>query len=129
MSLRSSVQNIVVQCRTTNISSDSPRDIADGIVDVDTIFQRKSNTVNIILCVLIPRDDCWSFNRLLINKLNDILKYECHKNGFVQDYGWTLPNGSLDCYLFYKIPYILLSKEMLNWQNQQCKRKLHRTIK
>ena len=33
------------------------------------------------------------------------MKHECHKNGFafiVQDHGWTLPNGSLDCFLFYK---------------------------
>ena len=33
------------------------------------------------------------------------MKYECHKNGFVfivQNHGWTLPNGSLDCFLFYK---------------------------
>ena len=103
--LPSSVRNIVVQCGTNNISTDSPRDIADCIVDVGTIFQRKSNTVNIITCGLIPRDECWSVNRLLINKANDILKYECHKNGFVfivQDHGWTLPNGSLECFLFYK---------------------------
>ena len=88
--LPSSVQNIVVQYRTNNISTDSPRDIADCIVDVGTIFWRKSNTVNIIICGLIPRDECWSVNKLLINKVNDILKYECHKNGFVfivQDHG------------------------------------------
>ena len=103
--LPSSVQNIVVQCGTNNISNDSPRDIADCIVDVGTIFQRKSNTVNIIICGLIPRDECWLVNRLLINKVKDILKYKCHKNGFVfivQDNGWTLPNGSLDCSIFYK---------------------------
>ena len=81
--LPSSIRNIVVQCATNNISTDSPRDIADCIVDVGTIFQRKSNTVNIIICGLIPPDECWSINRLLINKVNDILKYECHKNGFV----------------------------------------------
>ena len=42
---------------------------------------------------------------MLIDKVNDILKYEFHKNGFVfivQDHEWTLPNGSLDCSLFYK---------------------------
>ena len=99
------VRNIVVQCGTNNISTDSPRDIADCIVDVGIIFWRKSNTLNIIICGLIPRDECWSVNRLLINKVNDILKYECHKNGFVfivQDHEWTLPNGSFDCSLFYK---------------------------
>ena len=99
--LPSSVRNIVVQCGTNYISTDSPRDIADCIVDVGTIFRRK----NIIMCGLIPRGECWSVNRSLINKVNDILKYECHKNGFafiVQDNGWTLPNGSLDCFLFHK---------------------------
>ena len=33
------------------------------------------------------------------------MKHQCHKNGFVfivQDHGWTLPNGSHDCSLFYK---------------------------
>ena len=103
--LLSSVQNMVVQCWTDNISPDSPRDIAGCIVDVGTIFRRKSNTVNIIICGLISRDECWSVNRLLRNKVNDILKYEWHKNGFVfkvQDHGWTLPKESLDYSLFYK---------------------------
>ena len=61
--------------------------------------------MNIIICGLIPRDECWSVNRLLINKVNDILKYESQKNGFVfivQDNGLNLPNGSLNCFLFYK---------------------------
>ena len=34
-----------------------------------------------------------------------MLKYECHKNGFVlivRDHGWTMPNRSFDCLLFYK---------------------------
>ena len=61
--------------------------------------------MNIIICGLIRRDECWSINRLLINRVNDILKHECHKNGFVfivKDHGWTLLNGSLYCSLFYK---------------------------
>ena len=37
--LPSSIRNIVVQCWTSNILTDSPRDIADCIVDVGTIFQ------------------------------------------------------------------------------------------
>ena len=103
--LPSSVQNIVVQCGTNNISTDSPRDIADCIVDVGTIFRRKSNIVNIIICGLVPHEECWSVNRLLIDKENDIWKYECHKNEFafiVQDHGWPFTNGFFDCSLFYK---------------------------
>ena len=99
------VQNILVQSGTNNISTDSTRDITSGIVNAGTIFWRKSNTVNIIICGLISRKECWSVNRLLTNKVNDILKHECHKNGFVfkvQDHGWTLMNGSLVCSLFCK---------------------------
>ena len=40
-----------------NISTDSPCHIADCIVDVDTIFRRKFNMVNIIICGLIPCDE------------------------------------------------------------------------
>ena len=67
--LPSSVRNIVVKCGTNNISTDSPHGIADRIVDVGTIFRRKSNMVNIIICGLLPCDECWSLKRLLINKI------------------------------------------------------------
>ena len=33
-----SVRNIVVQCETNNISTDSRQNIADGIIDVGTLF-------------------------------------------------------------------------------------------
>ena len=59
LSLLSSVPNIAVQCGTNNIWTDSPRGIADCLVDVGIIFRRKSNMVNIIICGLIPRDECW----------------------------------------------------------------------
>lgn len=61
--------------------------------------------VNIIICVLIPHDECWSIKTLLIKKVNYILKYECHKKGFVfivQDHRWILWNGFLDYSLFCK---------------------------
>ena len=105
--------NKKVQCGTNNISTESLRDIADCIVDVGTVFRKKSNTVNIIICGLIPCDECWSVNRLLINKINDILKYDCHKNGFVfivQDHVWILSNGPYDCFPFYEDSLHLVKK-------------------
>ena len=48
-----------VQCWTGNISTDFPCDTDDCIVDVSTNFRRNSNTINIIQCDLIPRDECW----------------------------------------------------------------------
>ena len=52
--LPASAQNMVVQCGTNNILTDSPHDIADCIIDVGAIFWRKSSTVNIIICGSIP---------------------------------------------------------------------------
>ena len=107
LSLPSSVQIIVVQCGTNKISTDSP--------------QRKSNTVNII-CGFMPCDECWSVNRLLINKVNDILKYESVTT-MVLFLLYRIMGGLSRMDLLIvpsstKIPYILLSNEILNWQNQ-----------
>ena len=75
------------------------------ITTIGSIFQKKSSGINVSVCRLIPLDECWSVNRVLINKVNEILKYQCNINGFAfifQDHGWTFANGSLDCSLFYK---------------------------
>ena len=70
----SSVQKVTVQWENKNVLTESPRDIADCILDESNIFRRKSNTVNIVICGSMLRDECWSVNRLLINKVNNILK-------------------------------------------------------
>ena len=53
-----SVQNVTVQWETKNVLTESPRDIADCILDESNIFRRKSNTVNIVICGLMLRDEC-----------------------------------------------------------------------
>ena len=65
------------------------------------------------ICSLIPRDECWSVNTVLINKVNEILKHQCNINGFAfifQDHGRTFANGSLGCSLFYKDMLHLIEK-------------------
>ena len=82
-----------------------PRDIADCIISIGSIFQKKSSGIDVSVCGLIPRDESCSVNRELINEVNEILKYQCNINGFTfifQDHGLTFTNGSLDCSLFYK---------------------------
>ena len=103
--LPSSVKNVVILCGTNNIPIDTPRDIADCIISIDSIFPKKSSGIDVSVCGLIPRDECWSVNRGLINEVNEILTYQRNINGFTfifQDHGWTFANGSLDCSLFYK---------------------------
>ena len=103
--LPSTVKNVVILCRTNNIPIDNPRDIADCIITIVSIFQKKSSGIDVSVCGLIPHDESWSVNRGFINKVNDILKYQCNINGFnfiFQNQGWTFANGSLDCSLSYK---------------------------
>ena len=103
--LPSSVKNVVILCRTNNIPIDTPCDIADCIISIGSIFQKRSSGFDVSVCGLIPRDESWLVNRGLINKMSEILKYQCSINGFtfiVQDHGWTFTNDSLDCSLFYK---------------------------
>ena len=80
--LPSSVKNVVILCGTNNIPIDTPRDIADCIISIGSIFQKKSSGIDVSVCGLIRRDESWSVNRGLINEVNEILKYQCNINGF-----------------------------------------------
>ena len=70
--LLSSVKNVVVLCGTNNISIDTPRDIADCIISIGSVFQKKSSGIDVSVCGLIPCDEPWSVNRGLINEVNEI---------------------------------------------------------
>ena len=90
LSLPSSVKNVVILCGTNNISIHTPRDIADCIISIGSILQKKSIGINVSIFGLIPRDEGWSVNRALINEVNEILKHQCNINGFAfifQDHG------------------------------------------
>ena len=113
LSLLSSVKNVVILCGTNNISVDTPRDIADCIISIGSILQKKSSDINVSICGLIPYDEGSLVNRVLINEVNEILKHQCSIHGFAfifQDHGWTFANGSLDCSLFYKDMLHLIEK-------------------
>ena len=100
-----SVKNVAILCRTNNIPIDTPHDIADCIISIGSIFQKRYSGIDVRVCGLIPRDESCSVNRRLINEVNKILKYQCNINGFTfifQDHGWAFANGSLDCSLLYK---------------------------
>ena len=84
---------------------DTPSDIADCIISMRTIFQKKFSGINVTLCDLILRGECRSVRRVLINKVNEILKYLCNINGFsfiFPDNGWIFANGSFECSLLYR---------------------------
>ena len=115
--LPSSVKNFVILCGTNNIPIDTPRDIGDCIIGIGSTFQ-KSSGINVSVCSLMLRDECWSVNRVLINEVNEILKHQCNVNGFAfifQDHGLTFANGSSIVLCSIKICSISSNKAMLNW--------------
>ena len=103
--LPSSMKNLVVLCGTNNIPKDtSLRYIADWIVNLGSIFWNKFSGINVSVCGLILRER-WPGNMVLINEMNEILKYQCNINGFKFIFQYpeqTLPYNSLDCTLSYK---------------------------
>ena len=117
----SSVQNTLIQCMASNIMIHFPHDRAGFIVDKGDIFCKKPNTINIIIFGLIMCNESWLVNRVLINRVNDTLKYEFQKNGFVfivQGHEWRLINGSFVCSIFYKDSLHLVEQDIIKLENQ-----------
>ena len=88
-------------------------DIADCIVKIGSCLREKSSSVNIFICGLIPRDESWSVNKVLIKDVNRIFRYLCLKHDFSyidQSNGWTLPNGDLDPFLFFRDSFHLVEE-------------------
>ena len=76
------IKNVVVLCGTNNLLLDSPKDIADGILEIARSFEINYTCVNVIICGILPRDDSWSVNRVYIKKVNQILKLKCCESSY-----------------------------------------------
>ena len=78
----SSLKNVVILCGTNNLFTDSPKDIADDIIEIAQTFQSKYSSINIDIGGVLPRDASWSINREL-KEVNEILKAKCCKSFFI----------------------------------------------
>ena len=108
-----SLKNVVILCGTNNINKDSSYDIAQGLIAIGSVFKNQSSHPNIFICGILPRDESFSINRLIINEVNDLLKSKCLVKSFHfinQNNGWTLNNGALDFSLFYSEGLYLVEK-------------------
>ena len=75
-------KNVVVLCGTKTLLLDSPKDIADGILEIARLFEINYSRVNVIICGILPRDDSWSVNQVSIKKVNQILKLKCCESSY-----------------------------------------------
>ena len=109
----SNLTNVVVLCGTNNLLLDSPKDIADGILEIARSFEINYSGVNVIICGILPRDDSWSVNRVSIKKVNQILKFKCFESSYTfvsLNRGWNLADGSLNADLYYSDRLHLVEK-------------------
>ena len=68
------------------------------------LIQNRSSKIKIFIFGILPRDECYSVNKMLIKEINTILKCECALHSFnliEQEQGWTDNNNTLDPSLFY----------------------------
>ena len=119
LSILPSLKNVVALCGTNNLFTDPPMDIPDCIVNIGFCLCEKSSNISVFICGLIPRDESWSVNRVLIKDTNGILKYLCLKhdfsfidqsNGWTSN-GWTFTNGDLNPSLFFGDSLHLIEQE------------------
>ena len=80
------LKNVIILCGTINSSIDSPYDIAQCLIDVGVCFRNHSPKVKIFITRILPRDECYSLNRMLIKEINTILKCKCafHRFNFAE---------------------------------------------
>ena len=94
---------VVVLYGTNNLLLNSPKYIADGILETTRSFEMNYSCVNVIICGILPRDYSWSVNRVSIKRVNQILKLECCESSYTyasHGRGWTLADGSLNADLY-----------------------------
>ena len=109
----SCLKNVNISCGTNNIFIDSLYDIAQCSIDIGVSFRNCSPKIKIFIPGILPTDECYSVNRILIKEINTILKCKCafHRFNFIEkEQGWTDNNDALDPSLFYQDKLHLIQK-------------------
>ena len=107
------LKNVVILCGTNNIDKDLPHDIFQGLIAIGSSFKIRFNNPNIFICGLLSRDECFSINKVIVDEINELLRFKCSVNSFHfidQSKWWTLKNGILYFSLFYSDDLHLVEK-------------------
>ena len=68
------LKKVVILYGTNNINKDSPYDIVQGLIVIGSVFNNQSSNPDIFICGLLPQDESFFINRLIINEEKDLLK-------------------------------------------------------
>ena len=52
-----------------NSDKDSPYDIVQGLIAISSAFKNQSSNPNIFICGILPCDESFLFNRLIISEV------------------------------------------------------------
>lgn len=108
-------------CGTKNFNKVSPDDTVQGLISIDLVFQNQFSNPNMFICRTLPGDESFLVNRLIINKVNNLVKpkYSIKRFYFInQNNGWTLNNNALGFSLCYSGGLNLVEKCNLELANQ-----------
>ena len=113
--------NVIILCGTNNSCIDSTYDIAQCLIDIDVCFQKRSPKVKRFISRILPKDECYSVNRILTKEINTTLKFKStfHCFDFIeQEQRWIDNNDTLDPSLFYHFFSTWFKKKIESYQNQ-----------
>ena len=68
------------------------------MIAIGSSFKNRFNNPNIFICGLLPRNECFSINKVITDEINDLLSFKCSVNNFHfidQSNRWTLNNDTL----------------------------------
>ena len=105
ITLPDTLKYVIVHSGTNNLSKNSPKDIADGILASGYKLLEKKPDLKVILSGILPRSHIGSSIREKIGIINQTLFDSCCNNNslFYLSHGndWLEPNGELNTNLYY----------------------------
>ena len=105
-------------CGANNEDKDPPAILSKDYFPVFHFFRIRFNNPNTSVSGFLPRDECFSFNRVIVDEINELPLFKCSVNNFHlkdQSNGWTLNNGTLDFSLFHSDDLHLVEKGNLEF--------------
>ena len=104
-----SMKNVINLCGTNNLL----HILLGRWLAVLSCLREKSSNINFFVCWLIPKDESWSVNRVLIKDFSRIFEYLCLKHDFYfidQSNRLTFSNGDLDPSLFFRDSFHIIEE-------------------
>ena len=77
-----SLKNAVILCGTSNIVKIPLYDVAQGLIAIGSVLKNHSSNPNILISGKRPRDESFLVNRLVIDEVNNRLKFKCSVKSF-----------------------------------------------